>query len=167
MTLPAQDGPNGLRLRTAARAVVLDPAERILLVRFEMTTWTGWATPGGGLADGETHEGAIRRELAEEVGLADFELGPTIWHRTHIVPFLSGQWDGQTERFFLVRTPDFTPAPHFSADELRAEHVTAWRWWTMEEMETASEAFAPRELPRLMRQLLREGPPPEPMEVGV
>ena len=156
-----------LRMRQAARAVVLDPADRVLLVRFEMPTWVGWATPGGGLADGETHADAIRRELREEVGLDDFTLGPDIWHRTHVIPFLNGQWDGQVERFFLVRTPEFTPVPRFTDEELRAEYVTAWRWWTLDELESAAVEFAPSGLALLVRQLIHAGPPGEPFEVGV
>ncbi|HEX2427771.1 MAG TPA: NUDIX domain-containing protein [Gaiellaceae bacterium] len=38
---------SGLRLRDAVRAVVVDPDERVLLVRFEFPNRTGWATPGG------------------------------------------------------------------------------------------------------------------------
>ena len=157
----------GLRLRQAARALVLDPADRVLLVRFEMPDWVGWATPGGGLQPGESHADAIARELAEEVGLDRFELGPVIWKRTHIIPLINGLWDGQVERIFLVRTPEFTPAPRFSADELRAEYVTASRWWTADELDTASDEFAPRRLPELVRRVLRDGPPAEPIKVGV
>ncbi|MDQ4036269.1 MAG: hypothetical protein M3153_10090 [Chloroflexota bacterium] len=40
-------GPE-LRLRDAARAVILDPASRILLVRFESPDRTVWASPSGG-----------------------------------------------------------------------------------------------------------------------
>ena len=57
---------SALRLRDAVRAVVVDPDDRVLLVRFEFPHWIGWATPGGGVDSGETDEAAIRRELAEE-----------------------------------------------------------------------------------------------------
>ncbi len=146
---------------------MLDPANRLLLVRFEMPTWTGWAAPGGGLAPGESHVDAIRRELSEEVGLDEFELGPVIWHRTHIIPFLSGEWDGQLERYFLVRTPEFTPAPRFSDAELRAEWLGGWRWWAVPQIERSQDAFAPTALPALARRLVEDGPPAEPIEVGV
>jgi 8-oxo-dGTP diphosphatase len=156
-----------VRIRPAARAVVLDPADRILLVRFEFPRASVWATPGGGVDPGETHEDAIRRELGEELGLEDAELGPWIWTREHVFPFESGLWDGQAERFALVRTVEFEPAPRFSVEQLRAEYVTGMRWWTPAELEASDEVFAPRRLPELVAALLRDGPPGEPFDVGV
>jgi ADP-ribose pyrophosphatase YjhB (NUDIX family) len=156
-----------VRLRQAARAVVLDPSDRILLVRFQFPARTVWATPGGGVDAGETHEQAIVRELAEEAGLEEVELGPWIWTRTHVFPFESGRWDGQQERYVLVRTPAFEPAPRFTPDQLAAEFVTAVRWWTQAELAAAEELFAPRRLPELVAALLREGAPGEPVDVGV
>ena len=101
---------SGLRLRDAVRAVVVDPDERVLLVRFEFPNWTGWATPGGGVDPGETDAEALRRELEEEVGLDASELGPLVWMRTHLFE-LGIDWDGQVERYYLVRAPAFEPVP--------------------------------------------------------
>lgn len=156
-----------MRLRPAARAVVLDPADRILLVRFQFPARTVWATPGGGIDDGEAPEEALVRELDEEAGLVAFELGPWIWTRKHVFPFESGLWDGQAERYMLVRTPEFEPAPRFTPDELAAEYVTGIRWWTLAELEASDEQFAPSRLPELLAALLRDGPPGEPLDVGV
>jgi 8-oxo-dGTP diphosphatase len=156
-----------VRIRPAARAVVLDPADRILLVRFEFPSRTVWGTPGGGIDTGETHEQAILRELQEEVGLDAVELGPWIWTREHVFPFESGLWDGQAERFVLVRSHEFEPAPRFSAEQLAAEYVTGMRWWTPAELRASDAVFAPRRLPELVASLLRDGPPGEPVDVGV
>jgi 8-oxo-dGTP diphosphatase len=156
-----------VRLREAARAVVLDPASRVLLVRFEFPNAGLWAAPGGGLDEGETHEHAIVRELAEEIGLEEVELGPWIWRREHVFPFWDGSWDGQVERYVLVRTPAFEPAPRFTPEELAAEFVTGMRWWTPEELAASDELFAPRRLPELVAALVRVGPPREPVDVGV
>ena len=156
-----------MRLRQGARAVVLDPDDRILLVRFEFPAMALRAAPGGGVDAGETHEEAIRRELAEEVGLDDVELGPWMWTREHVFPFLDGRWDGQVERFVLVRTSRFEPAPRFTSEQLAAEYVTGMRWWTPAELLASDELFAPRRLPELVAALLRDGPPGEPVDVGV
>ena len=153
------------RLRDAVRGVVVDPAGRALLVRFEFPDWTGWATPGGGLDPGETDEEALRRELAEEVGLESFDLGPLVWTRTHLFE-LGIDWDGQVERYYLVRVEPFEPTPRLTWEELNAEFVTAVRWWTQDELEGAGTRFAPRELPRLVRELVVDGPPEAPLDVG-
>jgi len=156
-----------VRVRTGIRALVVDPDERIALVRFEFPARSVWAAPGGGVEEGEDDTETLQRELREELGLALTEpLGACVWMRTHIFPM--SRWDGQTERFYLVRTPAFTIRPALSPEELRDEGVTELRWWTPEELEAATDVdFAPRRLPTLLRELLRDGVPPEPVDVGV
>jgi ADP-ribose pyrophosphatase YjhB (NUDIX family) len=154
-----------LPLREGVRAVVLDDDDRILLVHFQFPDWTLWATPGGGVEPGETLDVAIRRELLEEVGLVDVELGPIIWERTHIFPF--AEFSGQHEKFFLVRTSTNVISPSFSQQELLAERLTAARWWSVQEIREASdERFAPRQLASLLETLLRQGPPGELVDTG-
>ena len=156
-----------LRIRHAARAVVIDPDDRILLVRFEFPARTVWATPGGGIEPGESPEDAIRRELAEETGLTAAEVGPVLWTRLHIVPFIGGRWDGQREQYHLVRTPAFTPEPRLSWEQLNAEYVFELRWWTQGQLDEAAETFAPRRLPELVLDLVENGPPTTPIDAGV
>ena len=101
-------------------------------------TW--WATTGGGADEGEQPEETVRRELAEEAGLVEFELGPEIWRREHTFA-----WDGsiyrQRERYYLVRVDEHEPAPTI---DLAAEHVHDVRWWTLDELEaTEPEAARP------------------------
>jgi 8-oxo-dGTP pyrophosphatase MutT (NUDIX family) len=163
MTDPAA----GLRIRDAVRALVVDDSQRVLLVRFEFPTATRWALPGGGLEPGESHLDALHRELREEVGLVDASIGPQIWHRLHIVPFLNGEFDGQRERIFLVRCEAFDAAPQLSWQQMNAEFVHELRWWTTEEISTSDVHFVPQELHGLLTTLLRDGPPTESIDVSV
>lgn len=156
-----------LRLRDAARAVVLDSARRILLVRFEFPDRHLWACPGGGLESGESHADALRRELREEAGLELEDLGPCVWTRTHIIPFPDGRWDGQVERFYLVELDTFEPAPRLTETQLRAEFLAGIRWWTADELAVSSEIHAPRRLPQLVADLRSNGPPPQPIDAGI
>jgi len=156
-----------LRLRIATRAVVIDEADRVLLVRFGCDVGSTWATPGGGVEETETDEESIRRELAEETGLEVFELGSHVWTRTAHVSLDGGRWDGEIERIYLVRTACFEPAPRLGLDGLRAEGVSAIRWWTLDELQATAAVFAPRLLPVLVRDLILNGPPPVPLDVGV
>ena len=73
----------------------------------------------------------------------------------------------QVERFVLVRTHAFEPLPQFTVEQLAAEFVTGMRWWTLDELSASQELFAPRRLPELVAALLRDGPPGEPVDVGV
>lgn len=160
----------GLRLRQAVRAVVLDDADRVLLVRFEFPEHFAddivWATPGGGIEEGEDETAALARELGEELGLTGAGIGPVIWTRTHVMPMSTGH-DGQQERYRLVRTAPFEPRPALSEAQLRAEFVAGMRWWTVDELAAAGEVFAPRRLPALVARLVAEGPPPAPIDTGV
>jgi 8-oxo-dGTP pyrophosphatase MutT (NUDIX family) len=153
------------RIRRAVRALVLDPDDRVLLVKVVFPRWTGWIAPGGGVAPGESDEAALRRELLEELGLSGFELGPLVWTRTH--DLRSPEWDGQAERYFLVRAPSFEPAPSLTWDQLRDEYVEALGWWTVDDIEASTESFAPRWLGELLRSLVASGAPLEPLDLDV
>lgn len=155
------------RIRKAIRALVLDPDDRVLLVRLDFPDSTVWVTPGGGLEQNETPHDTLIRELDEETGLRNAEIGPEIWTRTHLFPFLSGLWDGQSERFYLVRTEAFDPQPRLSWEELSLEYMTAIRWWTLDELREAEVEFGPTRLPELVTRLVEEGPPDSPIDTGV
>ena len=131
--------------RRAVRALVLDPAERLLLVKFvhPVTGEHWWATPGGGVIEGESDEAALRRELLEEAGLAAFELGPLVWTRTNDFAWL-GRLLHQLESIYLVRAGEHEPAPTI---DLVPEGVAEVRWWTLDELDAAhasgTAVFAP------------------------
>jgi TDG/mug DNA glycosylase family protein len=153
---------SGKPLRDAARALVLDPNGRVLLVRFEFPDKTVWALPGGGVGPEETHEAAVERELTEEAGL-EFELGPWIWTRTHW--WVEGEHAGQRERIYLVRASGREPEP------AAMERVDPWmqeiRWWTRADVDAYNGLFSPRRLRELLRELDERGPPAAPVDVGV
>jgi ADP-ribose pyrophosphatase YjhB (NUDIX family) len=161
---------SGPRLRTAVRAIILDPDGRALLVRFAFPDRVVWACPGGGIEAGESHRDALIRELAEETGLVLTETGPPVWTRTHVMPLFGGRWDGQTETYYLVRSAAFEPRPHLGADGLAAEYVSGLRWWAPDELAAAAAdgaIFAPRALPALLEPLRRGDLPPQPIDAGV
>jgi 8-oxo-dGTP pyrophosphatase MutT (NUDIX family) len=159
----------GLRIRQAVRAILLTADREVLLVRFEFPTREVWALPGGGIDLGETPEAALRRELVEELGHEPLSIGPHVWNRLHVIPFLNGQWDGQRDRIHLVDAPErFEPRPALTWEQLRAEHVHELRWWTIDEIAAAEDLhFVPGDLAARLRDLVAHGPPRAPVDIGV
>ena len=154
-------------VRPAARALVLDPEGRTLLVRY-VNPDSGehlWTTPGGGIDPRESLADTVRRELKEEAGL-DAELGPVIWTRREVYVW-AGKTIDQREQFVLVRTPPFEPKPEIGRNGLLAEDVHELRWWTLAELEASDAVVYPRRLAHFLRELLETGPPEAPIDVGI
>jgi double-stranded uracil-DNA glycosylase len=150
--------------RPAVRALVLDREQRVLLVKFvDVVGQVWWATPGGGIAEGESHDQTLRRELAEELGLREFEPGPEIWTREHTFAWM-GRILRAREHIHLVRVEEHEPKPTV---DLPAEGVHELRWWSLAELEAAEETLVPRRLAHFLRKLLEQGPPASPVDVGV
>ncbi|GGY80950.1 NUDIX hydrolase [Streptomyces nitrosporeus] len=150
--------------RRVARVVLLDPDDRILLMHgFEpddpSSTW--WFTPGGGLEGGETRQEAARRELAEETGITEIELGPLLWTRLCSFPFDGRRWQ-QDEWYYLART-ERTETDPGGFTELERRSVSGLRWWTSDELLATRETVYPTRLAGLLRTLLDEGPPGDPL----
>ena len=60
---------DGLRLRRKVRALVLNENDEVLLVRPHGYRDGEWTLAGGGVEEGESPVEAMRRELAEELGV--------------------------------------------------------------------------------------------------
>ena len=117
----------------------------------------------------EDDEATLRRELEEELGLVDVDIGPHIWNRLHIIPFVDGNWDGQRDQVHLVRTDAFEPQPRLSWEQLRAERLHEMRWWTLDEIERRRRDGVRALRPPGPRRpaspsLLADGPPSLPVD---
>jgi double-stranded uracil-DNA glycosylase len=137
--------------RLAVRALVLDADGRALLVQYRRPvgelTW--WGTPGGGIDPGEDHETALRRELREEVGLTEFELGPQLYAHVGEFPWARVLYRQHNETY-LVRVPAHEPR---ATVDLGEEGVVGVRWWTPAELAASNELFAPPDLPQRVHRL--------------
>ena len=166
-----------LNLRRAARAIVLDENDGILLCRFAFPhpavpdrATAVWAAPGGGIEPGETPLTALRRELDEEVGLAVDADPPHVWHQQVVGSDQAAGYDGMVNDYFLIRTRAFVPRGSMSDDELAAaENLTELRWWRRQDVTgyQGPDLFSPRDLAALMTSLIDHGVPAEPLLLGL
>jgi len=118
----------------------------------DSSNWSRWVLPGGGVDPGETHQGAAIREVREETGLVVEAVGPRVWVEDVALPYDEAIYPGAHQEYFLVQVPhEFEPDPSGWSDSEQVD-VTAWRWWTREELLATREPFEPRQLPELMGQ---------------
>jgi 8-oxo-dGTP pyrophosphatase MutT (NUDIX family) len=162
-----------LRLRPAVRVLLVDPEDRVLMVRWAFPDGGGvWGLPGGGIDPGESHAEAVSRELLEEVGLelpADRH-GPCVAHRVHVFD-IGGGYDGQEEWFYLARVDAFEPRGHLTEEELAAEGLVEVTWMTLAEVralpdETQSPVFLRAGAADFTARLVRQGHPDVPVELA-
>jgi 8-oxo-dGTP pyrophosphatase MutT (NUDIX family) len=138
--------------RVAARLIVLDASQHVLLVRYDdsrpgRAAWY-WAAPGGALEPEESPRAAARRELEEETGLSA-EIGRELWVRRFELEMPSGRVR-QSEQYFLVELPTVTPPVHNSTPEAIREH----RWWSLAALRATTEVVYPEGLTDSLAEVL-------------
>jgi 8-oxo-dGTP pyrophosphatase MutT (NUDIX family) len=151
-----------VRVRSSARLVVLDAQDRILLFQIQVEGISSvnnpnedpfWITPGGGVEEGESFEECALRELWEETGIDNIELGPWIWTREIVLSWLDQEAFLSHERFFLVRvkTPKIV-LDNFT--ELEWDDYESHKWWSVEKLKDSDEIIAPPRLAELLESII-------------
>jgi double-stranded uracil-DNA glycosylase len=131
---------SGLPIREAVRALVVTSDKRTLLLRYfnEFDEW--WIPPGGGIEPGESDEEALRRELHEELGIDEFDLGPFLYEHERYFMLEPG-FGGQRNRTYLVRVPAFEARVVSEAEDAR--------WFTLDELRAMP--YPPYDLEQLLK----------------
>jgi 8-oxo-dGTP pyrophosphatase MutT (NUDIX family) len=170
--MPDEPAARPSRRRDASRVLLLDPFDRLLLIKIHdpahlvsvpgrATPDSYWITVGGGLEGDETFEAAATREIFEEVGITDAQLGPVLWDRTFAV-LLDGVPIHGVERYHVA----WTSTVDVSFGNVTAEERTQFvehRWWSYDELadERRTDTAFPEELVGLLQQALVLGRPTE------
>jgi len=151
--------------RECVRALILTPGHSVLLVHLVLPGRDFWITPGGGIAAGESHHGALHRELLEETGRSGLTIGPHIWTREGTY-----EWRGETraerEYFYLVRADEFVADSSGNPVPGERELMAEFRWWPARELPAESKLFAPMRLGSLVADLIENGAPAQPIDAG-
>ena len=144
-----------MRSRPSARLLVVDPSGRVLLFRFvhksgPLAGQDYWATPGGGVEDGETFEQAAIRELEEETGISVEDIGREVGRREVLLQLPDGERVMADERYFLVRSGDAPPSrDRWTAQE--TEVMADFKWWSQDELAHAAATIWPEDLLKMIK----------------
>jgi 8-oxo-dGTP pyrophosphatase MutT (NUDIX family) len=173
MSGSADPGAGALPPRATARAIVLDPDDRLLLIAYEAVRDVDparpglrrfWFTPGGGIEPGETPEVAVVRELSEEIGVFDAPRGPLVAERRAPVTLFRRACFVH-ERYFVVRLP----SPAIDTANLAAtenDPVLDVRWWDLDALARSGEMVEPAGLPALARRIAAGHVPDAPVDLA-
>ena len=141
--------------RPSARLLVVDPEDRVLLLRFNhrngpLAGQVYWATPGGALEPDETWEAAALRELAEETGIVAVDPGRPVHARAFPLQMPDGSWVEAREKFFLIRVP----AGEVDTGRRTAHEVDVLdrhKWWSLPDLARTGDIVHPGNLPDILR----------------
>lgn len=154
--------------RPAARVVLLDQSRQIFLVNAEdpadprKSAW--WEIPGGGVDAGESSEDACRRELMEETGIVDVDMGPCVWTQ-HVEFDFGGLHFDSNERIHVAWCEGGEYAPRH-LEYLEAAAFLGARWWSLEDLLASSEPVLPTRLREFLPAIVRGELPDEPIDIS-
>lgn len=163
-----------MNVRPSSRLLILDPDDRLLLFHTivagapmdpENDAREFWHVPGGGLEPGESFEEAAWRELWEETGIRDGELGPCVWIREQVLHFYGDIGEALShEHFFPIRVDHCEPV----LDNLHgpeAEDISSYRWWPLDELQATTDVVFPNGLAGLLIPIIGGTLPDEPLTI--
>jgi 8-oxo-dGTP pyrophosphatase MutT (NUDIX family) len=154
-----------VRLRPAARVLVLDASDRLLLFDAKLGYTRAWLAPGGAVEPGETYEEAAIRELEEETGLRNVHLSPCVCTVCFRFAYGGFVYD-QRERYFAARVdrPEVSTSGWTVAETSEIQEL---RWWSLRELAASDGDFRPANLVDILPLVIRGAYPEPPLVAPV
>jgi 8-oxo-dGTP pyrophosphatase MutT (NUDIX family) len=158
--------------RPSARLILLDPQDRVFLFKVHQPTVYDPADPfrdpfwiliGGMVDPGEPFAETAMREAREETGIVVEDVR-WVWSRERVMQWREKQVLHR-EQFFLGRART-TAVDTSGLDEKEKSWTLDHRWWSVDEIAASTERFEPVKLAGLLKGLLKDGPPVEPVTIG-
>jgi 8-oxo-dGTP pyrophosphatase MutT (NUDIX family) len=154
--------------RKASRVLLFGPDRRLFLIRSgDPANPNGglwWEIPGGGMELGESSAHCAERELWEEGGFEEVQVGPVI--ATQQVQFtFAGLYFDQDEFIHVATTEQRDIRPPQGLEFFEAMAFQGAAWWTVDEVLASSERFLPTRLQELVAFLSENGVPEEPLDI--
>ena len=146
-----------MRERLTARVLLLDPQDRILLMKGRLPSNPhapgAWFTVGGGVEPGESLSAAALREIREETGFGEASVGSVLWEGEQIHHDRKGRPVRVKESFMVARCAGGEPARD-GWQGLEREFVDDIRWWTLAELAACAEPVFPADLAERLGEIL-------------
>ena len=158
-----------MRERLTARVVLLDPADRVLLMKGRLPSRPegpgAWFTLGGGAEPGESVLDAAIREVREETGFLEVTFGPVLWLREGVMRLADDEPVLMKEHYVLARCPGGEPSrAGWDANERRL--IDDIRWWSHGDLAVTRDRVFPSGLAGLLSEALTTAPPDQPRSIA-
>ena len=157
-----------MRERTTARVILLDPQDRVLLMKArppsDPTGRAVWFLISGGLEPGESLLEAAAREIIEETGLTDAHVGALVWLSEAVIADEAKKPVHFRESYFVARSEGGSLSRHGWRAQEHAL-VDELRWWRLEELNATSETIYPEGLAELLPDILAGRLSTEPLVI--
>ena len=102
--------------------------------------------------------------MLEEIALDTDVIGPHLWSRTVRFAVGAAVFE-QREILYLIQARRYQPRFLGMPGDKERDWLREFRWWRAAEIIDSSEIFAPRQVGKLLADLLHHGVPATPLEL--